>query len=138
MFSDFDAEMNLPRQVTVYQDDEPAAEICSRDPKKRNVSVDDVKAVRDAWCDLKKLAESETASEAELAEAFQREVPRLVDLLEKTLDVAEKSEALLANAYSAPDDERGICIQSEDAVKLQWALRAIGIGDDSGEPCFTV
>ncbi len=98
----------------------------------------DVKAAREALSDLKKLAERETASEAELAAVFRREMPRLIDFLDKTLDVAEKSEALLKNAYSTPDDERGIRIQSEDAVKLQWSLRAIGIGDDSGEPCFTV
>jgi hypothetical protein len=54
------------------------------------------------------------------------------------LDVAEKAYALLVNAYSAPGDELGVRLKSEDAVRLQWALRQIGVGDDSGQPCFTV
>lgn len=56
----------------------------------------------------------------------------------RLVDVAEKAHALLLNAYSAPGDEHGVRLKSEDAVRLQWALRQVGVGDDSGQPCFTV
>ena len=65
------------------------------------------------------------------------DLERLLAFVEKAMVAAEKAQALLANAYSMPDDEHGARFLSEDAVKLQWALREIGIGDDSGQPCFT-
>jgi len=54
------------------------------------------------------------------------------------IDVADRAYELLINAYSSPGDEQGVRMKSEDAVRLQWALRQIGIGDDTGQPCFTV
>jgi hypothetical protein len=66
------------------------------------------------------------------------DLERVLTFAEKTLAVAESAQTLLVNSYSLPDDEKGVRFLSEDAVRLQWALREIGIGDDSGEPCFTV
>lgn len=68
----------------------------------------------------------------------RNELQRLLDFVEKAVAVAEKANGLLVNSYSMPDDQRGIRFLSEDAVKLQWALREIGIRDDSGQPCFTI
>lgn len=85
---------------------------------------------------LKALLADEASSD-DVSSAFKDDVPRLLDFVEKSVDVAEKAHALLANAYSTQDAE-GIRINSEDAVKLQWALREVGIGDDSGEPCFSL
>jgi Holliday junction resolvase len=68
----------------------------------------------------------------------REDVERLVDFVEKAVAAAERANELLVHSYSMPDDERGVRFISEDAVKLQWALREIGIGDDSGQPCFTV
>lgn len=87
---------------------------------------------------LKELAASDSASDAELMEAFRNDVPRVLDFIEKSVEVAERAHELLANAFSSPDDAQGIRIQSEDAVKLQWALRGVGYGDDAGESTFTV
>ena len=117
---------------------------------------------------LKELSADAEASEADLAAAFRSDVPRLLEFLEKTMEVGEKAQEMLVKAYSRPNDGgHGIRIQSEDArggvtsvvlcskrseaamrkiqtkklddgVKLQWALRAIGIGDDAAEPRFTV
>ena len=100
--------------------------------------MSEARALSEVVAQLKKLASDEAAPDADLVEAFRSDVLQVLDFLEKSLEVAEKAKGLLENAYSLPDDGRGIRIQSEDAVKLQWALRAIGIGDDSGEPCFTV
>jgi hypothetical protein len=66
------------------------------------------------------------------------DVARLVSYVEKALAAAERANELLVNAYSLPGDEGGIRFLSQDAVKLQWALKEIGIGDDSGRPSFTV
>jgi hypothetical protein len=54
------------------------------------------------------------------------------------MEVAERANALLVNTYSLPADELGVRLNSEDAVKLQWVLRNVGIADDSGEPRFAV
>ncbi len=99
--------------------------------------MSDVKPVAEIVSHLKELAGDSTSADHEIIAAFRNDVPRVIEFLEKSADVAEKAHELLANAYSARDAD-GIRIQSEDAVKLQWALRAIGVGDDSGEPCFTV
>jgi hypothetical protein len=99
--------------------------------------VSEVEPVSEVVSRLKELAgDSESADEAKIA-AFRSDLPRLLDFVEKSADVAEKAHELLANAYSTQDAE-GIRINSEDAVKLQWALRSIGVGDDSGELSFTV
>jgi hypothetical protein len=66
------------------------------------------------------------------------DVARLVGFVEKALAAAERANELLVNAYSLPGDEGGIRFLSQDAVKLQWALKEIGIGDDSEKPSFTV
>jgi hypothetical protein len=66
------------------------------------------------------------------------DLERVLAFAEKTMAVAESAQTLLVNSYSLPDDDKGVRFLSEDAVRLQWALREIGIGDDSGEPCFTV
>jgi hypothetical protein len=66
------------------------------------------------------------------------DVARVVSFVEKALAAAERANELLVHAYSLPGDEGGIRFLSQDAVKLQWALKEIGIGDDSGRPSFTV
>lgn len=76
--------------------------------------------------------------EREPVDLSREDLRRLLTFAEKTMAVAETAHALLSNSYSLPDDESGIRFLSEDAVRLQWALREIGVGDDSGEPCFTV
>ena len=78
---------------------------------------------------------SETSDPVSLPKA---DLDRLLAFLDKAVEAAERANTLLVNAYSEPGDERGIRLVSEDAVRLQWALREIGVGDDSGEPCFTV
>lgn len=99
--------------------------------------MSEVEPVSEVVSRLKELAgDTESADEAMIA-AFRNDLPRLLDFVEKSAAVAERAHELLANAYSTQDAE-GIRINSEDAVKLQWALRSIGVGDDSGEPCFTV
>ena len=98
----------------------------------------DVRSVSEAVSRLKELAAEPAADDTTLAAAFRDDVGRVVAFLEKSMAAAETANALLANAYSTPGDAQGIRIQSEDAVKLQWALREIGVGDDSGQPCFTV
>ncbi len=79
---------------------------------------------------LKELAADEAA-----AETLRRELSDVADVLEKSLEAATLAHELLTNAYSNPTDSEGIRIQSADAVKLQWALHEIGIGDESS---FTV
>jgi hypothetical protein len=66
------------------------------------------------------------------------DLERVLTFVEKGVAVAENAHTLLTHSYSMPDDDRGVRFLSEDAVKLQWALREIGIGDDSGQPCFTI
>lgn len=97
----------------------------------------EIKPVSKVVSQLKELASDGAAADEAILAAFKNDLPRVLDFVEKSVDVAEKAHELLANAYSTQDSE-GIRIQSEDAVKLQWALREIGVGDDSGEPCFTV
>jgi hypothetical protein len=80
----------------------------------------------------------EVDASAEEVAISGEDVARLVRFAEKAVAAAEKANELLGNAYSMPNDEGGIRILSQDAVKLQWALKEIGIGDDSGQPCFTV
>ena len=99
--------------------------------------MSDVKPVSEIVSQLKDLASDSASADREMIAAFRNDVPRVLEFLEKSVDVAEKAHELLTNAYST-QDASGIRIQSEDAVKLQWALRAVGIGDDSDEPCFTV
>ncbi len=99
--------------------------------------MSDVKPVSEIVSQLKHLASDGASADDEIIAAFRNDVPRVLEFLEKSMDVAEKAQELLANAYSTQDAD-GIRVQSADAVKLQWALRAVGIGDDSGEPCFTV
>jgi hypothetical protein len=77
-------------------------------------------------------------ADAELIAFSRNELPKVLEFVEKAMTVAERANELLVNAYSLPADEKGMHFNSEDAIKLQWALRSIGIGDDSGEPCFTV
>lgn len=79
-----------------------------------------------------------TEADAELIAFSRNELAGIVDFLEKALEVAERANDLLVHAYSLPADEKGMRFNSEDAVKLQWALRGVGIGDDSGEPRFVV
>jgi hypothetical protein len=81
-----------------------------------------------------------TASDAGREEVTleRKDLERLLDFVDKAVAAAERANELLVHSYSMPDDERGVRFISEDAVKLQWALREIGIGDDSGQPCFTV
>lgn len=81
-----------------------------------------------------------TASDAGREEVTleRNDLERLLDFVDKAVAAAESANELLVHSYSMPDDERGVRFISEDAVKLQWALREIGIGDDSGQPCFTV
>lgn len=99
--------------------------------------MDDIKPVSEIVSQLKELAADSESADDVIVAAFRNDVPRLLEFVDKSVEVAEKAHALLASAYSTRDSE-GIRIQSEDAVKLQWALRAVGVGDDSGEPCFTV
>ena len=99
--------------------------------------MSDVKPISEIVSQLKKLAGNSACTDDEIIAAFRNDVPRALEFLEKSADVAEKAQELLANAYSTQDAD-GIRVQSADAVKLQWALRAVGIGDDSGEPGFTV
>lgn len=89
--------------------------------------------IRELIARLKQIDSSE--EEVVLAPA---DVERLVGFVEKSVAAAERANELLANAYSLPGDEGGIRFRSQDAVRLQWALKEIGIGDDAGEPCFTV
>jgi hypothetical protein len=60
----------------------------------------------------------------------REDLSRLLGFVEKGLEVAESATTLLTNAFSLPDDERGIRIRSEDAVRLQWALREMGLGGE--------
>ena len=99
--------------------------------------MSEVKSVSEVVSQLKELASDSASANEEMIAAFRNDLPRVLDFVEKSVEVAEKAHELLANAYST-QDAGGIRIQSEDAVKLQWALRAVGVGDDSGEPCFTV
>jgi hypothetical protein len=99
--------------------------------------VSEVKPVSEIVSQLKILAADSSSEDKEILLAFRNDLPRVLDFVEKSVEVAAKAHELLANAYSTQDAE-GIRIQSEDAVKLQWALRAVGVGDDSGEPCFSV
>ncbi len=99
--------------------------------------MSDVKPVSEIVSHLKELAGDSTSADHEIIAAFRNDVPRVLEFLEKSVDVAEKAQELLANSYSTQDAD-GVRVQSEDAVKLQWALRAVGVGDDSGEPGFTV
>ena len=101
--------------------------------------MSDVKPVSEIVSHLKELAGDSATADDEIITAFRNDVPRVLEFLEKSMDVAGKAQELLANAYSTQDAE-GIRVQSEDAVKLQWALRGVGVGvgDDSGGPGFTV
>ena len=99
--------------------------------------MSEVKPVSEIVSQLKALANDTSSANEEILVAFRNDLPRVLDFAEKSVEVAAKAHALLANAYSTQDAE-GIRIQSEDAVKLQWALREVGVGDDSGQPCFTV
>lgn len=99
--------------------------------------MSEVQSVSKVVAQLKELAGDSASADDAMIAAFRNELPRVLDFVEKSVEVAEKAHELLANAYSTQDAE-GIRIQSEDAVKLQWALRAVGVGDDSGQPCFTV
>ena len=99
--------------------------------------MSDVKPVSEIVSHLKELAGDSATADDEIITAFRNDVPRVLEFLEKSADVAEKAHELLANAFSTQDAD-GIRVQSEDAVKLQWALRAVGVGDDSEEPGFTV
>lgn len=87
---------------------------------------------------LKALASTPDPARPEKVTLDGPDLAKLLDFVEKAILVAERANTLLVNSYSMPDDERGVRFLSEDAVKLQWALREIGIGDDSGQPCFTV
>lgn len=73
--------------------------------------------------------------DSRLAAFARSELPELVVFTEKALELAERANALLANAYASQDAE-GIRLSSEDAVRLQWSLRSLGFGDNAGEPCF--
>ena len=99
--------------------------------------MSDLKPVSEIVSQLKELAGNSTSADHEIIAAFRNDVPRVLEFLEKSADVAAKAHELLANAYSTEDAD-GIRVQSEDAVKLQWALRAVGVGEDSSEPGFTV
>jgi hypothetical protein len=99
--------------------------------------VSEVKSVSEVVSQLKQLSGDSASENEAIIAAFRNDLPRVLDFVEKSVEVADKAHELLANAYST-QDAAGIRIQSEDAVKLQWALRAVGVGDDSGEPCFTV
>lgn len=99
--------------------------------------MSEVKPVSEIVSQLKALANDSSSANEEILAAFRNDLPRVLDFAEKSVEVAAKAHELLANAYSTQDAE-GIRIQSEDAVKLQWALREVGVGDDSGQPCFTV
>lgn len=79
-----------------------------------------------------------TEADADLIAFTRNQLPGIVDFLEKAMEVAERANALLVHAYSLPADEKGMRFASEDAVKLQWALREVGIGEDPGGPRFTV
>lgn len=87
---------------------------------------------------VRELVESLRAETSETVSLPKADLDRLLAFIDKAVEAAERANTLLVNAYSAPGDEKGIRFLSEDAVRLQWALREIGIGDDSGEPCFTV
>lgn len=99
--------------------------------------MSEIKSVSEIVSQLKQLVGDGASGDDEILAAFRNDLPRVLDFVDKSVEVAEKAHELLANAYST-QDAQGIRIQSEDAVKLQWALRAVGVGDDSGEPCFTV
>ena len=99
--------------------------------------MDNVKPVSEVVSQLKELASDPESSDEAIIAAFKTELPRVLEFVEKSVGVAEKAHELLTNAYSGQDAD-GIRINSEDAVKLQWALREVGVGDDSGQPCFTV
>jgi hypothetical protein len=94
--------------------------------------------VRELVSRLKALASTVENEGEETVTLDPGDLGRLLDFVEKAVAAAEKAHTLLVHSYSLPDDERGVRYLSEDAVKLQWALREIGIGDDSGQPCFTV
>jgi hypothetical protein len=68
--------------------------------------------------------------ESEAIRLSREDLSRVLDFVEKGLVVAESASALLANSFSVPDDERGIRFRSEDAVRLQWALREMGLGGE--------
>ena len=99
----------------------------SHDPKSDKLEVRELVA---RWRQIDAGAEGVTVRAEDVA--------RVVSFVEKALAAAERANELLVNAFSLPGDEGGIRFLSQDAVKLQWALKEIGIGDDSGEPCFTV
>ena len=73
--------------------------------------------------------------DARLAAFARSELPELVVFTEKALELAQRANDLLANAYSSQDAD-GIRLNSEDAVKLQWSLQSLGLGGNAGEPCF--
>ena len=81
---------------------------------------------------------AKSAADASLIAFSRNELSRVLDFLEGAMEVAERANVLLVNAYSLPADELGVRLNSEDAVKLQWALRNVGVGNDSGESPFTV
>lgn len=85
-----------------------------------------------------KRLKASTEEQAQEIVVSRDDLDRLLTFVEKGMAVAENAHTLLTHSYSMPDDDRGIRFLSEDAVKLQWALREIGIGDDSGQPCFTI
>lgn len=87
---------------------------------------------------LKALASTVDAAGSEKVTLDGTDLARLLEFVEKAISVAERANTLLVNAFSMQGDERGVRMLSEDAVKLQWALREIGIGDDSEQPRFTV
>lgn len=87
---------------------------------------------------IQELVESLKAGTSDPVSLSRPDLDRLLVFLDKAVEAAERANTLLVNAYSEPGDEKGVRLVSEDAVRLQWALREIGVGDDSGEPCFTV
>ena len=99
--------------------------------------MDNIKPVSEVVAQLKELAADGEATDDAIVAAFRNDLPHVLEFIEKSADVAEKAHELLANSYSTQDAE-GIRIQSGDAVKLQWALRAVGVGDDADQAGFTV
>ncbi|MGH9321575.1 MAG: hypothetical protein ACRD21_15300 [Vicinamibacteria bacterium] len=88
-----------------------------------------------AWVQALLASIREAESDARIS---PHDLRRLLTLAERGLEVAEQSKALLANAYSMPDDDRGMRFLSQDAVKLQLALREMANGEDSVGSAFTV
>ena len=76
--------------------------------------MDNIKPVSEVVAHLKALAADSDSGDDAIVAAFRNDVPRVLDFVEKSVEVATKAHELLANAYSTQDSE-GIRIQSEDA-----------------------